>query len=89
MGRTKRKSVTAAAWFYGPTGFGSTRGNLALVPPDPAPIQPEPTVTPHCPECGSRDLRVEPFDFGREEATGYCDSGEVAICRRCGAKETL
>jgi hypothetical protein len=89
MARTKRRGVTAAAWFYGSSGFGSTRGNLALVPPSPKPPDRECAAPPACPECGSEDLRIEPFDFGPEEATGYRDSGEVAICRRCGVKETL
>ena len=89
MGRTKRTGVTATAWFYGPTGFGSTRGNLTIVTPSPKPPERECAAPPACPECGCDDLRVEPFDFGRDPETGYCDSGEVAICRRCGAKETL
>lgn len=42
-----------------------------------------------CPECGSFDIRVEPFDFGRDSETGYSDSGERHICRACGHTEIL
>ena len=38
-----------------------------------------------CPECGSDDVRIEPFDFGVCRETGYRDAGERFICRGCGA----
>ncbi len=42
-----------------------------------------------CPECGSSDIRVEAFDFGRSSETGYSDSGERHICRACGHVEVM
>lgn len=38
-----------------------------------------------CPQCGSRDLACEVYDFGRCSETGYRDSGERWRCRTCGA----
>jgi transposase-like protein len=38
-----------------------------------------------CPECGSDDVRIEPFDFGVCRETGYRDAGGRFICRACGA----
>ena len=38
-----------------------------------------------CPECGSDDIRIEPYDFGRCSETGYHDAGERYQCLGCGA----
>ena len=38
-----------------------------------------------CPECGSDDIRIEPYDFGRCSETGYHDAGERYRCLECGA----
>lgn len=51
--------------------------------------RPMPHLKHGCPECGSFDIRVEPFDFGRDSETGYSDSGERHICCACGHSEIL
>ena len=38
-----------------------------------------------CPECGSDNVRVVPYDFGRCPETGYHDAGERYQCLECGA----
>jgi hypothetical protein len=38
-----------------------------------------------CPECGSDNVQVTPFDFGRCPQTGYHDVGERYECNECGA----
>ena len=38
-----------------------------------------------CPECGSDNVRIEPYDFGRCSETGYHDAGERYRCLECGA----
>jgi rubredoxin len=38
-----------------------------------------------CPECGSDNIGVEPYDFGICRETGYHDAGERFVCRNCGA----
>jgi len=38
-----------------------------------------------CPECGSDNIRIEPYDFGRCSETGYHDAGERYRCLECGA----
>ena len=38
-----------------------------------------------CPECGSDDIRIEEYDFGRCPETGYHDAGERYRCLACGA----
>lgn len=38
-----------------------------------------------CPECGSDDVRIEEYDFGRCPETGYHDAGERYRCLACGA----
>lgn len=37
-----------------------------------------------CPECGSNNIRVEPYDYGVCRETGYHDAGERYTCRNCG-----
>jgi hypothetical protein len=44
---------------------------------------------PQCPECGSDDFYVQPYDFGRDNETGYSDSGERGICRKCGCNSDI
>lgn len=38
-----------------------------------------------CPECGSDNVRVEEYDFGKCPETGYHDAGERYYCLACGA----
>ena len=38
-----------------------------------------------CPECGSDNIRIEPYDFGRCSETGYHDAGERYRCLECGS----
>jgi hypothetical protein len=38
-----------------------------------------------CPECGSDNIRVEPYDYGVCRETGYHDAGERYACQYCGA----
>jgi len=38
-----------------------------------------------CPECSSRDIRIDPYDFGICRETGYHDAGERYRCRTCSA----
>jgi rubredoxin len=38
-----------------------------------------------CPECGSDDVRVVHYDFGRCPETGYHDAGDRYSCGECGA----
>ena len=38
-----------------------------------------------CPECGSDNVRVEEYDFGKCPETGYHDAGERYRCLECGA----
>ena len=38
-----------------------------------------------CPECGSENVRVVEYDFGRCRETGYHDAGERYECHVCGA----
>ena len=38
-----------------------------------------------CPECGSENVRVVEYDFGRCRETGYHDDGERYECHDCGA----
>jgi hypothetical protein len=38
-----------------------------------------------CPECGSENVRVVEYDFGRCRETGYHDAGERYECHDCGA----
>ena len=40
---------------------------------------------PNCPQCGSQDLRIVPYDYGTCSQTGYRDAGERWECRTCGA----
>ena len=37
-----------------------------------------------CPVCGSDDLRIEEYDFGKCPETGYHDAGERYCCLNCG-----
>jgi transposase len=37
-----------------------------------------------CPECGSDNVRVVPYDFRRCPETGYHDAGEAYRCLNCG-----
>ena len=39
-----------------------------------------------CPECGSNDIIIQPYDYGICRETGYHDVGEDFQCRACGAK---
>ena len=38
-----------------------------------------------CPECGSDNVSVVEYDFGRCPETGYHDAGERYECHDCGA----
>jgi len=38
-----------------------------------------------CPQCGSAEVSIERYDFGRDSETGYHDAGETFRCRDCGA----
>lgn len=38
-----------------------------------------------CPECGSDNVRIAHFDFGRCTETGYHDAGDRYQCFECGA----
>jgi hypothetical protein len=38
-----------------------------------------------CPQCGSHNIKIRSFDFGRCPQTGYHDAGEYFECRDCGA----
>lgn len=44
---------------------------------------------PQCPECGSDEFRVQPYDFGCSSETGYSDSGERGICSACGCNSDI
>lgn len=37
-----------------------------------------------CPQCGSTDLRIEPYE-DRDPEAGYHDYGVRVTCRTCGA----
>jgi hypothetical protein len=37
-----------------------------------------------CSKCGSDNIRVYEYDFGRCSQTGYHDAGERFACRDCG-----
>jgi hypothetical protein len=39
-----------------------------------------------CPECGSDNITIEPYDFGICLETGYHDAGERYACHVCGAR---
>ena len=39
-----------------------------------------------CPDCGSHNVRVVPYDFGRCTETGYYDAGERYECLECGSR---
>lgn len=39
-----------------------------------------------CPECGSGNINVEPYDYGICRETGYHDGGERYACRDCGSR---
>jgi hypothetical protein len=39
-----------------------------------------------CPECGSHNVRVEPYDYGVCRETGYHDAGEMYVCGDCGTR---
>lgn len=43
------------------------------------------TLTTMCPECGSDNVVIKPYDFGTCPQTGYHDAGERFECRDCGA----
>ena len=43
-------------------------------------------VVARCPECLSGQLVCVPFDFGRDEETGYHDAGEGFRCLACGCE---
>jgi hypothetical protein len=45
-----------------------------------------PAVRTMCPECGSNDVTIRPYDFGICRQTGYNDAGEHFHCRACGAR---
>jgi hypothetical protein len=38
-----------------------------------------------CPDCGSSNVHVEPYDYGFCRETGYHDAGELYACQDCGA----
>jgi rubredoxin len=38
-----------------------------------------------CPQCGSDNVRVGDYDFGRCPETGYHDAGERYECLICGS----
>jgi len=40
---------------------------------------------PTCPQCGSDNLSVTPYDLGVDWETGYHDAGERFHCHNCGA----
>lgn len=42
-----------------------------------------------CPGCGSDNVSVVEYDFGRCSETGYHDAGERFTCRGCGADGDL
>lgn len=42
-----------------------------------------------CNECGSEDIELIAYDWGRESDTGYHDAGEGLHCRNCGHVEQL
>lgn len=37
-----------------------------------------------CPECGSDNVRIAHYDFGRCPETGYHDAGDQYECIECG-----
>lgn len=37
-----------------------------------------------CPECGSDNVRIAHYDFGRCQETGYRDAGDRYECIECG-----
>jgi hypothetical protein len=37
-----------------------------------------------CPECGSTNLTIREYDYGRCRETGYHDAGEMFWCLECG-----
>ena len=39
-----------------------------------------------CPECGSDQVTIRPYDFGTCSETGYHDAGERYRCDACGAQ---
>lgn len=39
-----------------------------------------------CPECGSENVRVVEYDYGRCPLTGYHDAGERYECHDCGLR---
>ena len=39
----------------------------------------------NCPQCGSHDLRIVPYDYGMCSQTGYNDAGERWECKSCGS----
>lgn len=39
-----------------------------------------------CPECGSDNITVEPYDYCVCRETGYHDAGERYICHGCGTR---
>lgn len=39
-----------------------------------------------CPECGSAEVTINPYDFGTCPQTGYRDAGERFHCHACGAQ---
>jgi len=39
-----------------------------------------------CPECGSDQVAIKPYDFGTCLETGYHDAGERYCCDACGAQ---
>lgn len=39
-----------------------------------------------CPQCGSDNVSIREYDFGRCPETGYHDAGNRFTCRACGAE---
>lgn len=39
-----------------------------------------------CPDCGSDNITLEPYDHGVCRETGYHDAGERYACRDCGVR---
>lgn len=41
-----------------------------------------------CAQCLSDNVRIEPYDYGRDPETGYYDCGVEVTCLVCGAVST-
>ena len=48
-------------------------------------LRPDESEMSMCPECGSDNITIEPYDFGICRETGYHDAGERYACHACGA----